>query len=67
MKGKWAILFCLLLALACMLPVATLLLTAVHREFEQALACVLSTEIMAPALIFGLAWLVYLVHKAERA
>jgi hypothetical protein len=67
MKGTLRNLLYVLLALVCILPVATLPLTAAHRELEQALTCVLSTEVVAPALIVGLAWLVYLVHKAESA
>lgn len=67
MHGKLPSLLYVLLAFACILPVATLLLTAAPREFEQALTCVLSTEVVAPALIFGLAGLVHLVHKAESA
>jgi uncharacterized protein YpmS len=65
MKGTWRNLFFVLLSLACVLPVATLLLATAHSELQQALSCALSTEFAAPALIFGLAWLVYMVHKAE--
>ncbi len=67
MQGKLPILLYLLLALACVLPLVTLLLTAANRELEQALGCVLSTEVVGPALIFSLALLVYLVRKAESA
>jgi uncharacterized protein YpmS len=67
MKSTWRTLFFVLLALACLLPVAMLLLQAAHSELEQALSCILSTEVAGPALIFTLAWLVYVVHKAESA
>jgi hypothetical protein len=67
MKGTLRSLSYVLLALVCILPVATLLLTGAHRELEQALTCILSTEVVAPVLIFSLASLVYLVRKAESA
>jgi hypothetical protein len=67
MKGTLQNLLFVLLALACVLPVAALLLATAHTELEQALSCILSTEVVAPALILGLASLVYLVCKAKSA
>ncbi len=65
MKGTLRSLLYVLLAMMCILPGAALLLTATHREFEQALSCILSTEIVGPALILGLASLVYFVRNAR--
>jgi hypothetical protein len=65
MKNTWRTLFFVLLALACLLPVAMLLLQAIHSELQPALSCILSTELATPALIFGLAWLIYVIHRAD--
>lgn len=65
--GRLQVLLCAVLLLTCVLPVAAVLMAESHAEFEQALTCLLATEILGPALILGLTVLVYFDRKADSA
>ena len=65
MKGWKLVLAGLSLALACMLPTLASFVAAFYWRVGRAITFILSTEILAPALIFGLALVVHFASKSH--
>jgi ABC-type spermidine/putrescine transport system permease subunit II len=65
MKGWKLVLAGLSLALACLLPALTSFMAAFYERVDGAITLILSTEILAPALIFGLALVFHFASKSH--
>ena len=63
MKSWKLVLAGLPLVLACMLPTLASFMAAFYERVERVITLILSTEILAPALTFGLALAVHFASK----
>lgn len=66
MKARKLSLLCLSLSLACLIPMLILLLMDSNRQAESTISWFL-IEFSTPALLLGLALIIYFIHKARAA
>jgi hypothetical protein len=66
MKGSKLVLAGSLLMLACIIFLLAPLTVSSHGQVEWIITLILSTEILTPALIFGLALVVYFTSKSHK-
>jgi hypothetical protein len=66
MKVRKLSLLCLSMGLACLIPMLILLLMDSNRQAESTISWFLM-EFSTPALLLGLALIIYFIHKARAA
>jgi hypothetical protein len=67
MKVRKLSLLCLYMSLACTIPMLVLLFMVSNRQAGSTISWVHLMECFAPTLIFGLALIIYFIHKARAA
>ncbi len=67
MKGRKLPFLCLLMTLACSIPLFILLAVASNGQREMATYGSFFMEFITPTLLLGLALIIYFVHKARAA
>ena len=67
MAHRISFLLYLFTMLACIVPPAMALGIAVHGQLEHTINCILSTEVIPPALIVGITLITFFARKARAA
>ena len=63
MARRMSFLFYLFIMLACIVPLTMLLGIVAHGQLEHTINCVLSTEVVPPALIVGITLITFFACK----